>query len=383
MKLTDLSIKALKPPLRGQKFYADDTLKGFGIRVSCGGSKTFVVVHGKERSKHTIGRYPFISLSDARDEGKRVIAKLTLGSYQSPAEPFDTVKTDYLEDCAKKNKPRTVRDYTRLLKHFPFGDTKVGTITKRDVTKHLEAIEAPSERFHAQVAIKVFFAWCAGKGYIDASPVTALKAPKRPKKAKRVLSPEELREVLSRALQYPFPFGHIVSLCILTGQRRNEVASFEWELKTDSALTVSAEVAKNSLEHTFPYGRFTAQVFESIPQHAKQSQYIFPASRDHVRGIPTTHFNGWGKCKKEFDETLENVAPYTLHDLRRTFATTLQRIGVPLEVREKLLNHISGTQAGLLGTYNRYGYEEEMKQAIDAYDAYLTELLKDCYRVAA
>ncbi len=80
--------------------------------------------------------------------------------------------------------------------------------------------------------------------------------------------------------------------------------------------------------------------------------------------------------RRAFDATIESVAPYTLHDLRRTFTTTLQRLGVPLEVRERLTNHISGTSAGVAGVYGQYGYEKEMKDAIRKHDAYLVKLLR-------
>jgi integrase len=136
------------------------------------------------------------------------------------------------------------------------------------------------------------------------------------------------------------------------------------------------EITKNGREHTFPYGSLTKQVLETIPAYAKQSQYLFPARCDAIKGNATTVFNGWSKAKKAFDATLEDVAPYKLHDLRRTFTSTLQRLGVPLEVREKLTNHISGTGAGVAGVYGQYGYEKEMKDAIRKYDAYLVKLLR-------
>lgn len=84
-----------------------------------------------------------------------------------------------------------------------------------------------------------------------------------------------------------------------------------------------------------PYGALVRQVLGSIPADAKQSQFLFPARFETMRGKPTTIFNAWSKSKAP-DKELKGVEPYKLHDLRRTFATTLQGLGVPLEVREKL-----------------------------------------------
>jgi integrase len=93
----------------------------------------------------------------------------------------------------------------------------------------------------------------------------------------------------------------------------------------------------------FPYGTITAAILERIP---RESDYVFPASRTNVRGTPTTSFNGWPKCKEAFDAKCP-IAHWTLHDLRRTFATNLAALGVPPHVTERLLNHVTGTISGV------------------------------------
>ena len=178
-----------------------------------------------------------------------------------------------------------------------------------------------------------------------------------------------------KALKYPYPFGAIVALLALQGQRRNETASYRWEHITDETITIPADVTKNGVEHTFPYGLMTRQVFDKLPR--TESPYLFPARCETMSGKPTTVFNGWSKAKAAFDKKLVGVAPYTLHDLRRTFATMLQGLGVQLEVREMLLNHISGTRAGVTGVYNVHRYEAEMREAIAKYEAFIIGLLAE------
>ena len=371
--LTDLSIKRLPIPETGTVTHWDTSVKGFGVRVSPKGARTFIALIGSGK-RHKIGRYPLISLSDARNEARKQLAKKTLGTYEKPNTLiFAQALEKYLKACEAKNRPRTVHEYKRHLAYFPFKDRRLTTIRKLDVATRLDTITAKGERAHALVSVKVFFSWCASQGYIDASPITALKTPaQKAQKARHALSPQELAEVLRKALTHPYPFGSIIALLVLTGQRRNEIASLEWERLTPETITIPADIAKNHIEHTLPYGPMARNVLEAIHN---QSQYVFPASREHVRGKPTTTFNGWGKAKAEFDATLENVAPYKLHDLRRSYVTMLQSLGIPLEVREKLLNHVSGTQAGVAGVYNVYGYDDEMKEAVAKYEAFMVGLL--------
>ena len=77
MRLTDLAIQKLPAPDAGQKTYFDDALGGFGVRVSQGGTKSFIVMYGKQRRLHTIGRYPSKTLKEARTEAKTFLSNLS------------------------------------------------------------------------------------------------------------------------------------------------------------------------------------------------------------------------------------------------------------------------------------------------------------------
>lgn len=98
---------------------------------------------------------------------------------------------------------------------------------------------------------------------------------------------------------------------------------------------------------------------------------FFPA-----RGASEKPFNGWGKSKARLDAPLD-ISPYTLHDLRRTFSSNLARLGTPIHVTEKLLNHISGTVSGVAAVYNRYSYIDEMRQAVTLHDEHIAKLISD------
>jgi integrase len=377
MRLTDIGIRGL-PLAEKQVTYTDDALPGFGVRVSKT-TKTFVLVHGPTRERITIGRFPVISLSEARAEAKRLLAEKTLGKRRPKNITYDDAKADYLSMSEQKNRPRTHKDYARFLDALAFGRTHLADITKADIRKRLERFKhSASEYDHALRALKTFFSWCVRQDYIPHSPCEGLQAPRPPSKADRVLSAPEVAEVFSKALQGPFPFGYIVALCILTGQRRGEIAKIEWEWvdRVSQTITLPERITKNGREHTFPYGDLAKAVIEQIPV-IDNAQYLFPAMKDRSRKKQATVFNGWGKAKVAFDKRLENVGHFTLHDLRRTLSTTMAAIGVSQIVVEKLLNHVSqGSQSPIAKIYNRHRYLNEMREAVVLYEGHLEKLLK-------
>lgn len=354
MRLTDLLIKNLKVPETGQKTYYDDALKGFGVRASQGGAKSFVVMYGRSRKLKTLGRYPDLTLADARKK-----AKLVQGKTEEPQEPgrptltFADARDRFIEDTRARTKARTVEEYERLLKrHFPY-EKPLSEITRKDVVEHVTKLrDVPSIEQHAYVAIRTMMNWCIRHGYLASTPVPQLRFTTQSRS--RVLTDEELRIVWQRAEEVGYPYGTIVQLLILTGQRRGEIAGLRRSWITDDAITFPAGFTKNKREHRIPIGLLTAEIIAVIPG---KTDLLFPA-----KGKPDFTFNGWSKAKAEFDKSL-NVGPYTLHDLRRTYSSNLAKLKIPIHVTEKLLNHVSGTISGIAAVYNRHSYWEEMQAA--------------------
>ncbi|MDJ0977265.1 MAG: site-specific integrase [Erythrobacter sp.] len=370
--LTDLSIKAIAPPAKGQTTYWDDGTPGFGLRISQGGTKTFVVVHGTERRRFTIGRYPTLSLKQARDKAKELQAGLTLGLIDKrPSPPFVEALELYLEASSAKNRERTVADYRRLLtRHFAFGRKRLSDITRADLQQKLNKLkDRPSEQRHAFVAAKVFFNWAVGEEHMRENPIGTMQAPTRQQARERVLSNDELRAIIMMAREYSWPFGPIVELLAYTGQRRGEIGALRWEWIDQNERTISwpASFTKNHRTHVLPYGERVAAIISDLPE---QGEYVFPGRTEKA-----LHFNGWGKCKQVFDGKLTGVEPYVLHDLRRTYSSTMAQLGTPIHVTEKLLNHVSGTISGVAAVYNRHSYLDEMREAVSSYDEHIAAML--------
>lgn len=368
MRLTDIQIKNLKAPATGQKTHFDDALRGFGVRVSQGGSKSFVVMYGPARKLKTLGRYPDLSLADARKEAKRVQVEALAESAAPPRHqpvPFEDARTRFLADSKNRNKERTWLGYQRLLtRHFAFKEN-VGELRRADIMDAIEALAAtPSEQQHAFVAIRVMMNWCVKRGFIDHSPVPPVTY--RLQARSNVLSDRDVAEVWRRAGEVGYPYGPIVQLLLLTGQRRGEIAALRRSWIECDLIVFPEGFTKNKREHRVPLSPMARQVIDGLPEIG---DLLFPA-----RGADDRPFNGWGKSKERFDRPLQ-VAPYTLHDLRRTFSSNMARLGAPIHVTEKVLNHISGTVSGVAAIYNRYSYLDEMRAAVAQHDEFLASLM--------
>lgn len=369
MSLTDAQIKRLKPPAKGQKTYYDDALRGFGVRVSQGGTKTFVVLYGPQRRRKSLGRYPDMSLAEARARAKGIQAEFALESPHGHVRPtlkFDDARRMFLADNEKRNKPRTVEEYRRLLnKHFSFGGP-LKDIDRHTLVRVLEKLKCtPSEQKHAFVAIRTMMNWCWKRGYIDTSPVPPLAFPS--KERNRVLSDNELRLVWQRAEGYGYPFGSIVQLLILTGQRRGEITNLRRNWIERNTVTFPSSIVKNGREHSLPLGPMTFSLIETLPN---ATDLVFPS-----RLNDETPFNGFSRAKRNFDRGID-IEPYTLHDLRRTFSSIQAKLGTPIHVTEKILNHASGTISGVTAVYNKHSYQNEMYDAFCEYEAYLSKVIE-------
>jgi len=367
MSLTDAQIKRLRAPEKGQKTYFDDALSGFGVRVSQGGTKTFIALCGPERKRHSLGRYPTMSLAEARARAKKVQGEFALESPIEIARPiltFEDARRMFLADSQKRNRARTFEEYDRLLhRHFTFNGT-LDEIDRHQLVRALDKIKAtPSEQKHAFVAIRTMMNWCCKRGHLDNSRVPPLTFKATPRD--RVLTAEELRAVWQRAETYGYPFGPIVRLLILTGQRRGEVTNLRRSWFEDDAITFPAEIMKNAREHTIPMSDMTRDLIADLPE---RTDLLFPSRLNDQKP-----FNGFSRAKRAFDRELE-LKPYTLHDLRRTFSSNMAKLGTPIHVTEKVLNHTSGTISGVAAVYNRHSYQDEMREAYFNYEQYLLEV---------
>jgi integrase len=381
LHLTDMAVRALKAPASGQVDYWDAATRGFGLRVSQAGTKTFVAKVNNRRV--TIGRYPDVSLADARRKANGVkserqpVDRSTI-SFEQAYEKFK------VEHIAKK-KERTKYDYERVPEKYflpAFAKTRLVKITYEKITEITDKLaDTPSEQAHTLAVARTFFKWCARppRRYAP-SPLDGLQLTIA-KSRKRTLTDEEIVKVWTAAERQGYPYGTVVQLLLLTGQRRGEIAWLHrpWINGKDRIVTLPDWHTKNKREHTFPYGDLAAEIFEAVPRF-NSTELLFPTRWGDDRPL-----SGWSEYKSEM---ADGVPGWTLHDLRRTFATRLAELKVAPHVVERLLNHkmggITNKTGGIVSAvaevYNRAAYLPEMREAIALWEQYLGALLAKAAR---
>jgi integrase len=154
--------------------------------------------------------------------------------------------------------------------------------------------------------------------------------------------------------------------------------------------TMPGERTKNGMAHVVPLSRPARNLLRGLlPEDATAANHAIGKLRASgalsLPGLLGTPFAGWSKAKAALDKamvearkkaaketgTVPAIVPWSIHDLRRTVATGLQRLGVRLEVTEAVLNHISGSRAGVAGVYQRHDWASEKRAALDAWAAHL------------
>jgi len=373
VNLTEIGLRALKPPEKGQKDYFDDTIPGFGIRVSQGGTTSFFLFVGRKgaRQRLAIGRYGIITLAQARTKARELLAERTLHKHKPKTITFGEAYDAFKELKFPELKDRTQSDYSRILDtHYvpKLKHERLEDITPDAIYRFTDKlVKTPSERSHALAVGRTFFKWCVRRRYISHSPLEGVELPKIASR-KRVLNDEELVKVYRAAEQHGYPYGNIVQLIILTGQRPGEVAGLRpaWYSHNQQTITFPPGVLKHSREHTIPLGPRAIALLDGIT--AKHG-YFFPA-----RGKTDRPFSGFSKSKRALMRLLPDVDPFTDHDLRRTFSTNIARLRVQPHVKEMLLGHASA-KGQVEAVYDLHDYLDDMREAVLRLDQRIGSLL--------
>ena len=382
--LTELTVRKLKAKSHDRVEIWDEKLPGFGLRASVSGTKTFVLMYyfrGRKR-RLTLGRYPIVSLTQARQQAISALAKLGSGCdpQSGPARVagdyrFAEKVTEFVEaHCNRHNRESHARETERIL-HGRFvsawGTRDVREITKGDVLRVLDAIVTagtPSAANHALSAIRKFFSWAVERGLAELNPCSGISRPAPATARERVLSLSEIGRVWRASGSHGGPYSQIVRLLLLTAQRRGEVVGMRWtELDMASTLwSIPASRTKNKRAQIVPLSPLAMTVLAEAPRH---KEFVFPA-----RGNDETTISGFSKMKRAFDET-SGVIDWTLHDLRRTAATHMASLGVAPHVIERILNHTSGTLGGVAGIYNRFSYLQDMRSALELWATHVGNIV--------
>jgi len=279
----------------------------------------------------------------------------------------------YLEAHGETVRAKSFVEAKRYLEQYwrPLHGRSIEAITRQDVVAVIDGFEHKVAADRARIALSGFFGWAIDRGYCDANPTLNIRARGQRAARARVLSAEELRAVWNACGSDDY--GAIVRLLILTGQRRSEMGDLRWpevDLPKRQVELPGART-KNGRAHLVPLPDAAIAILEGI--HRREG-------RDFVFGIGAGGFSGWSKSKADLDRriaaTARSMAPWTLHDLRRTFVTQVSEHGIAApHVVEAIVNHISGAKAGVAGVYNRATYLTEKRRALDVWSEHVLALV--------
>ena len=408
IKLTDAAVKRLKRPATGRIEYWDSHTKGLGLRLSASGVQSWVVIIRSLRAgawkqqRVTLGSYPALTLADARQKADDAKAAAKRGD--DPAEAikaerkqlvddsrntFAVVRAEFLEKYRGRQNRRpatsTLEEMTRILSSDDFAgwdDNPIAKIGRRDVLDVLDRFMGRGAERQANKALaysKLLFGWAVNRGIIEADPTTGIKKPGGERSRDRVLSLDELRIIWQATEGERTQFNSIVRLLMLTGQRLNEVAGLRWsEIDTDAATwTLPAARAKNHREHIIPLAPPVVAILEGRKATQKAiATKAKPAPALAFTNTGTSPFSGFSRGKTLLDARIAKagteLAPWRLHDLRRSVATHMaEHLRIAPHVIEAALNHVSGTKAGVAGVYNKALHLDERRDALNAWAALL------------
>jgi integrase len=399
MKLDARTVAGLALPKgKSDVIYFDDELPGFGVRFCATGGRvrrSFVLqyrVHGRSRRIKIGGEA--LTLMQAREAAKKLRAKVELGGDPQADKAAERLKAtgtlraivkNYLETkepgLDRIGRPKGLRPSSYRVTELyltgpayfgPLQGISVNSISRADVAARVRLIERNSgvvTASRARAALSAFFSWAMREGLAEQNPVINTNAPAAPEPRDHVLTDAELVAVW-RACEDD-DHGRIVRLLALTGCRRQEVGGMRWSEMDEAGgtWTIPASRTKNGRQHILPLPPLAWKIIQSVPRMIERD-CLFGERGE--RG-----FTAWSNGKAALDKRLgDMVAPWRVHDLRRSVCTRMIDLGVEPHHVEAVLNHYSGHRSGIAATYNRSKYVPQIKRALALWDDHIRALVE-------
>lgn len=342
MRLNDLTVKNL--PHKAERYEIwDPTLPRFGVRIGTR-RKTFIVNIGRRRK--ALGVYPHTSLQEAREKAR----KLLYAKYQPATSLKASDASDlYLQAILGQKRPATLAVYRLYLKRLP--NEPLNALTAQKLYAALP--EGKSAANLCFASFKAFLTWCVQRDYLTVNPLISRRQPNKLKSRDRLLTDDEVKAIWKESFNHP-GFGTICRLLILTGQRLNQVATFQeaWVQESQQALVFPAFIMKSGIEHTIPLTPLVEKELTNLQ--------------------PIKNINGhMVKFRAQLD-----IPHWTLHDFRRYLSSTMSRLEVPIDITETILAHTSGSRSDIQRTYDRDKRLPQMRAALTKYEAHLLSLVR-------
>lgn len=397
--LTTKTVEAAKPDPAKRYEIPDPALSGLYLVVQPSGSKSWALryrFHGKP-AKLTLGRWPLMGVADARGAATDALERLQSGSDPAAAKQIakapederdrDTVRALFaLYEKRHLANLRSGGEQKRQISRnvLPkLGNRDVKSITRRDLIDLLEEI-ADSGRGVTANRVRTYFQtflnWCIERDVLEVNPIARMRPVAKERPRARALSDDEIRWFWQACDETGYPFGLMGKLLLLTAQREGEVTRISTAEIRGDLWHLSADRTKNRRAHDVPLSPAVCALLAGAQRVDGPFGYILTTTgTTRISGLSRAQ-NAIAKrmraaAEQERGEPVE-IPHWTWHDLRRTAATGMARLGIPVRVTEAVLNHISGTGAGIVAVYQRHDYAGEKRQALDAWAGYVLSLVE-------
>lgn len=384
--LTEARLAKLEPPEKGRRLVFDDhkeAPKGFGIRVTSGGKKAFVLRYQSKQGKDrlmTIGDYGTWSLAAARKRAGEFRQAIDGGTdilEQRREERGQATVREALDRFLKsKAGLRSLESVRRIMEKHLVG--ALGARKIRDIRKHhlIEVVEDVASTHGRTAALlltytKQLFGWAEDRGLVEVDVSAGIKPRKvasslAPKRRDRILTDGEMRALWVR--EAPPEGMHPMTLLVLrmiliTGQRPGEVAGMKWSEVHGDIWTIPANRrGKTETAHTVPLTRAAQALLDHAAQTNESRAFVFAARGDRAPGTAAIA-KAVLRCAEELGTELDSR--WRPHDLRRTMRTGLAAAQVPEHIAELTIGH---TRKGMAAVYDLHRYDGEKRAAMEAWE---------------
>ena len=222
-------------------------------------------------------------------------------------------------------------------------------------------------------ALSSFFGWAMKRRRVSVNPCIGVYKPPAPPARERVLSDAEIATFWQACDDISVPFGALFRILLLTGCRLREASEMARSELVDGVWTIPGNRTKNGRSLSLTLPKPALDIIDGAPKVC--ADYVFTTNG-------TTPVSGFSKAKGQLDAVMTKVAgkpvaPWRIHDLRRTAASGMAKIGIQLPVIEKILNHVSGSFGGIVGVYQRHEFEAEKAEALQRWAAHVEGLISD------
>jgi len=387
--LTDPYIRALEAPDKRIEIYdqnKNDQPTGLVLRLSTAGGKSFVYRYryGKDVKRITIGRYPKMKLAAARRKVGELESILSNGldplveRNRNKKAPKPTTIQElsslFIDKHLPNLKQSTQDDYKRRIENViqpEIGGLYLDEISRTDIISLLEDIDAPIQSNRVRAILSSMLSFAVQRGMIEYNPVQGIKPLGKEKQRDRVYNNQEIEILWGKFDEEIEPFRSVLKMLLICGQRAGETRMAKWDHIKKGVWHIPAENTKANREQNLPLPQLALDIIHDLKNETAHTDFIFASPREENEPIAWLQ----NAAKRVRDNC--KVKDFRLHDLRRTVASNLARLGYDRTVIGKTLNHkgLAGDSM-VTAVYDRYDYLDEKKAALEAWANELESILK-------